>query len=142
MKKPIRFLIIAFLFLLLILVRAKSSSWFYDPFTEYFKNDYLYKGIPDFDLTKLLFHILYRYAINTSISLAIIYLFFKGKYLKFSLWFYVLAFVVLIFFMTIVLQFSATSDYRFLFYIRRFLIHPIFVLLLIPAFFQKNKSIE
>ncbi len=142
MKKPIRFLLIAFLFLLLILVRAKSSSWFYDPFTQYFKNDYLYKGIPDFDLTKLLVHILYRYAINTSISLTIIYLLFKGKYFKFSLWFYALAFVVLVLFLTIVLKFSATSDYKLLFYIRRFLIHPIFVLLLIPAFFQKTRMTE
>jgi len=141
MNKYIRFLGAGILFFLLILVRAFQTKLFYDPFVVYFKNDYLHQAIPEFNLFKLYFNIFFRYLLNSFISIGIIYLLFQNQFLKFSLQFYTIAFVILILLLFVVLQFNLFDSYLPLFYLRRFLIHPIFVLLLIPAFYyQKNNA--
>lgn len=143
MKKRIRIPIIAGLFLLLILVRAFGTDIFYDPFIEYFRNDYLNKPIPDYNGFKLSLNILFRYALNTVISLAIIYVAFQKKGLvKFSIKFYVAAFVVMGILYFILLQFEMINGHLFTFYVRRFLIHPVFVLILLPAFYYQKKLIR
>ena len=143
MKKRIRIPIIAALFLLLILVRAFGADIFYDPFIEYFRNDYLNKPIPDYNGLKLSLNILFRYTLNTFISLAIIYVAFQKKGLvKFSTKFYVAAFVVMGFLYFILLQFEMVNGHLFTFYVRRFLIHPVFVLILLPAFYYQKKLIR
>jgi len=135
-----RYLLIAFLVLVLILIRAFSPSLFYDPLLDYFKNDYLYKGIPKMDKLLYFKSLFLRYALNSIVSLAIIYLFFKKKaFVRFAIWFYIVAFIILTALLFFVLK-EGTSDYKLLFYIRRFLIHPVFLLLLLPAFYQKNKA--
>lgn len=139
MNKYIRFTIVVFLFFLLILVRAFESKLFYDPFIHYFKNDYLYKEIPKFNSVKLYVHISFRYFMNSFISLGIIYCLFQKQFLKFSVKFYSLAFIILLLLLFFVVQLNLFESYLPIFYIRRFLIHPIFVLLLIPAFYYSKK---
>jgi len=139
MNKYLRFLIIGFLFFLLILVRAFSSKLFYDPFINYFKNDYLHKELPNFNLLKLSAYLFLRYILNAIISIGIIYVLFKKQLLKFSLQFYTIAFFILMFLLILILKFHPFESYLPLFYIRRFLIHPIFVLLLIPAYYYQEK---
>jgi len=55
---------------------------------------------------------------------------------------YVLAFIILLLWMAwLVANATPESNYNILFYVRRFLIQPLFVLLLLPAFYyhkQKN----
>jgi exosortase F-associated protein len=143
MKKRIRIPIIAGLFLLLILVRAFGADIFYDPFIEYFKDDYLNKPIPNYNGFKLSLNILFRYTLNTVISLAIISVAFQKKGLvKFSAKFYVAAFVVMGILYFILLQFEMINGHLFTFYVRRFLIHPVFVLILLPAFYYQKKLIR
>ena len=141
MKKVGRVFLIFFLFVLLILVRAYLAPYFYDPLNNYFKNDYLYMGIPKLDFGFYFIHIFLRYTINSAISLFIIFLIFKDlEGWKFSVKFYSLSFLVLGLFLFLLLKYNTTNDYMLTFYIRRFLIHPIFLLVLIPAFyFQKLK---
>lgn len=139
MTKAIQIIGILLFVLLLVLIRAFASELFYDPFITYFKNDYLYKGIPEFKFTKLALNIFYRYVLHFLISMGIIYLLFQKQYLKISIWFYSIAFVILIILFFIMIQFMETYSYLPLFYIRRFLIHPIFVLLLIPAFYYQKQ---
>jgi len=139
LQKRYRIILIIFLFLLLILVRAFELQLFYDPFILYFKSDYLQKPIPFFSGRYLLWDLIFRYTLNMLISLAIIYLAFQNKnFLKFSLKFYFLAFMILSFAFFIILKGELKSGYLFAFYVRRFLIHPIFVLLLLPAFYYKQ----
>ncbi|NOQ91818.1 MAG: exosortase F system-associated protein, partial [Flavobacteriaceae bacterium] len=89
----------------------------------------------------LLWSLIFRYTLNTVISLAIIYLAFQNKgFVKFSMKFYILAFIILTITFFIILKGELKSGYLFAFYIRRFLIHPIFVLLLLPAFYYKQMS--
>ena len=72
MDKKLRIVIILALFFALILVRAFELQLFYDPFIEYFKYDYLYDPIPVFSGSKLLVSLIFRYGLNTVISLFII----------------------------------------------------------------------
>lgn len=141
MDRKYRIPIILVLFLLLVLVRAFELELFYDPFIEYFKNDYLYDPIPAFSGSKLLMDMIFRYGLNSVISLLIIYVAFQNKnYLVFSIKFYIIAFVILIITFFIILKGELAQGYLFAFYVRRFLIHPLFVLVLLPAFYYKQMT--
>ncbi len=139
LQRSYRIFIIVLLFFILILVRAFAQNLFYDPFIEYFKNDFLHKTVPVFSGYKLLYNMFYRYALNMIISLVILYVAFQNKsFIKFAIKFYILAFVILIITFMIILKGELANGYLFAFYIRRFLIHPLFVLLLLPAFYYKQ----
>lgn len=143
MKKRVKIVILVFLFLLLILVRAFEEEIFYDPFISYFKGDYLDQPIPDYNGYRLWANIILRYMVNMFISLAIIYVAFKKKGLvRFSIKFYFAAFIVLGAFYFILLQFEMINGHLFTFYVRRFLIHPVFVLILLPAFYYQKKLVR
>lgn len=142
MNKGFQILGIVLLVVILVLVRAFETALFYDPFINYFKNDYLHKGLPEFKTIKLFGNIIFRYILNAIISLGIIYLVFQNKkHVKFSIQFYGIALIVLILLFYIILQ-TKTISYLPIFYIRRFLIHPIFVLLLIPAFYYQKQHVK
>ena len=143
MKKRYRILIILLLFFMLILVRAFAPRLFYDPFIQYFKNDYLYKAIPVFVTSKLFLNILFRYLLNFAFSLLILYVAFqKRSVIQFSIKFYAITFVVFMLAFYILLQTGFNKGYLLAFYIRRFLIHPLFVLVLLPAFYYQQKEEE
>lgn len=81
----------------------------------------------------------FRYLLNTLISLVIIHVAFQNwSFTRFSVKFYLLAYVVLTVTFFIILKGELANGYLFAFYIRRFLIHPLFVLLLLPAFYYKQ----
>ena len=138
MNNILKYIFVFLLLICLILVRAFQTDLFYDPFIVYFKNDYLHLPFPEYKFGKLFLSFVFRYLINFIISVGIIYLLFQKKYLKFSVKFYAIAFLVLLVLFFIALQF--TDNYLFLFYVRRFLIQPLFVLVLIPAFYYQNRS--
>jgi len=142
MKKQLHIFLIVVLFLMLVAVRAFIQPYFYDPLIEYFEADYLHASIPKLNLDVYFFNLFYRYFLNTIISLAILYVVFDNfKILKFSFKFYTIAFVVLSVILFILLKFNLSNDYKLIFYVRRFLIHPIFLLVLLPAFYyQKLKQ--
>ena len=140
MKKTIRIIIIVLLIVLLFLVRAFEEQLFYDPLNSYFQNDYLYKKIPSLDRWNLLLHLFYRYIINSLISLAIIHLVFRNKkIIKFSQLFFAISFLVLIVAFFFSLRNNLEGGYILTFYIRRFLIQPLFLLILLPAFYYHKK---
>ena len=140
MKKTIRIIIIVLLIVLLFLVRAFEEQLFYDPLNSYFQNDYLYKKIPSLDRWNLLLHLFYRYIVNSLISLAIIHLVFRNKkIIKFSQLFFAISFLVSIVAFFFSLRNNLEGGYIFAFYIRRFLIQPLFLLILLPAFYYHKK---
>lgn len=133
-------ILIGLVFILLIAVRF-YESYFYDPLQTYFKSDYLHESMPDLHTGKLLFHTFIRYFINTILSLLIIWIAFRKKsFLSFSIYFYSIAFVILLTAFWLSLLTNYDGSYLFGFYVRRFLIQPIFVLLLLPAFYYQLKS--
>lgn len=136
-KRKIQILLIVLLFLMLIAVRVFVQPYFYDPLIEYFKNDYLHTAIPNLNFSKFFLNVFYRYTLNTIISLAIIYLFFNTlKIVFFSVKFYVIAFVI--FSLALFVFLKLDFDYKLIFYTRRFLIQPLFLFLLLPAFYYQQ----
>lgn len=139
MRKPVRILLIVVLFMILILIRAFVQPYFYDPLLDYFKHDYLNASIPELNFGIYFLNIFYRYTLNSIISLAIIYLVFNDvKVLYFSAKFYILAFLALGLILFILLKFNITNNYMLTFYVRRFLIQPLFVFILLPAFYYQK----
>lgn len=124
------------LFLLLVLIRYFEDTLFYDPYLQFFKNDYLYIDSPRRETLKLTLFTSLRYGLNTIISLSILYILFRSKgMLRFSLIIYAFAYVFLIAaFLYFVIN-PRQEDYYLFFNIRRFLIQPIILLVLLPAFY-------
>ena len=133
-------LTIAFV-ILLALIRAYEDSLFYDPFLNYFKSDYYNLPFPETDYLQLFFGLLFRYALNTTFSLAIIYVLFKDiDAIKFASVLYALFFVILTLALFYILSKDGEANKMGLFYIRRFLIQPVFLLLFLPAFFYQKQN--
>ncbi|WP_299129777.1 exosortase F system-associated protein [uncultured Winogradskyella sp.] len=143
MSKPIRYILIVLLFFVLVAIRAFEDELFYDPYLTFFENDYLYIDNPRREVAKLILFTSLRYFLNTLASLGILYLVFRDKkMIKFSVFIYVVAYVVLLIpFLYFVIN-PRQEDYYLFFNIRRFLIQPIGLILLLPAFYyyKLNRS--
>lgn len=139
MSKWIRYIFTAVLIFGLILVRKYEDILFYDPFLAFFKGDFLNKEFPEYDLARISIHIIFRYLLNSILTLGIIgLLFWSWKYVKFTA-------LVLLGFLLILLPlylFMIESEFsigeNLGFYIRRFLIQPMVLLILIPAFYYQK----
>lgn len=139
MKNPLRALIILGLFLLLALIRFLEDSLFYDPLLAFYQGDFKTKPPPVFDEWQLILNTSFRFWLNSLISLLILFVAFqKRSIVKFSSYFYGLVFLILILPFTWLVFRLSPDDYFTLFYVRRFLIQPLFILLLLPAFYYQN----
>lgn len=129
---------IVVLLILIVLVRVFQEQLFYDPFLAFFKAESKAE-LPLYDNFKLFGGLAFRYLLNTVLSLGIIYLVFKDKAIvKLCTVLYLILFAVFIIAFFIVLN---TDDVNLLllFYIRRFLIQPLFLILFLPAFYYQKK---
>ena len=136
MSKKVRLILVFVLILFLILIRFFEDELFYDPYLEFFKNDYLYIDSPRRETFKLVAYTSLRFLLNTIISLAILYLaFLKKSVIKFSIIIYAMGYAFLLAaFLYFVIN-PKQEDYYLFFNIRRFLIQPIILLVLLPAFY-------
>lgn len=124
------------------LVRAFEKTLFYDPFLVYFESTFKDQPLPEVDLFKLFYNLLFRFALNTVLSLILIFTLFKDKgVLNFSAFLYLFFGIVLFVMFFIILCYYPENTW-FLFYIRRFIIQPIFVLLFIPAFYYQFQNLK
>lgn len=142
MQKSTKYILLFLLFGLLVLVRIFENELFYDPYLTFFQNDYLYIDSPRREIFKVTLFTSLRYFLNTLISLGILFVVFKDRsIIKFSAVIYVLAFLILI---AIYLYFVVNprqEDYYLFFNVRRFIIQPIILMVLLPAFYyNKLKS--
>ncbi len=142
MKKVTTIILILTLLAVLVGIRAFVEPFFYDPLIAYFKNDALIKALPDLDLGKYFWNIFLRYTLNSIVSLAIIYLLFKNiKTVQFSMKFYIISFIVLSLMLFFLLNYENLANNLRIFYVRRFLIQPLFLFILIFGFYyQKLQS--
>lgn len=136
MHKVVKYILLIIFALTLILIRFYEDILFYDPYLTFFKNDYLYIDSPRREVAKLVGFTTLRYVLNTGISLAILFVIFKDKsIIKFSTLIYTIAFIVLMIFYLYFVINPRQEDYYLFFNIRRFLIQPIILILLLPAFY-------
>lgn len=139
MKLLLRIFGVIILICVLFAIRGYSSAMFYDPFQQYFKHEFLMNDFPDYEGLKLAGNLFFRFSLNTIISVFIIYLVFLNKvFITLSLKVYVVAFLLFSLFYFIQLQLEFANGYLMAFYIRRMLIHPILLLVLIPSFYYQN----
>ena len=132
--------ILGSLVLFLALIRIVEESLFYDPYLDYFKSDFINLPLPIVNKLKLFLNLLFRYSLNTIVSIAFIQIAFKDiNFTKFVSALYVLLFIVLIVVFYFVLAFYAEENKMTLFYIRRFLIQPLFLLLFIPGYLIQKR---
>lgn len=140
MKKPFKYMIVALLLILLVLVRAFEDVLFYDPFINFFKGEYTKIEKPLFNGFILFANHFLRYLINTVISMAIIYIFFKDmSVIKVVTILYALFFVLLILAYFYFINYKLEDYYLITFYTRRFLIQPLFLFIFIPAFYYQKR---
>lgn len=136
MNKPLKYILLLIGFGLLILIRFFEHDLFYDPYLKFFENDYLYIDNPRREVFKVILFTALRYILNTLISIGILYVVFKDKsIIKFSGLVYAVSFIILL---TLYLYFVTNpkqEDYYLFFNLRRFLIQPLILILLLPAFY-------
>ncbi len=130
------------LFGLLVSIRGFESDLFYDPLIQFFKTDHTTGTLPAFDTLKLLGSISLRYLANTFLSLIILWVLFRDRgIIKLSVMIYLIFFILLMIAYCLLLFYSEPAEYVPLFYVRRFLIQPLLLLILLPAFyFHKRKK--
>lgn len=139
MGKYTRFIWLMVLGLLLVLIRFFEDNLFYDPYLQFFQNDYLYIDSPRRETLRLVLFTTLRFVLNSAISLGILYVIFKDKsVIKFAGLIYGVAYIFLLFaFLYFVIN-PKQEDYYLFFNIRRFLIQPIILVILLPAFYYSK----
>jgi len=136
MGKLTRFVLVFLLFGLLVLIRWFENELFYDPYLSFFQNDYLYMDSPRREVLKLVGFTTLRYVLNGIISLGILYMVFKDRsIIRFSILIYTMAFAILISGYLYFVINPKQSDYYLFFNLRRFLIQPVILIILLPAFY-------
>jgi exosortase F-associated protein len=131
--------VVMVLVVLLVFVRAFEKQLFYDPFLVYFEGDYMKLPLPEFDNLKLFFGLSFRFFLNTILSLGILYFLFNDKeMISFASILYLSLFAILIVALFCILHFFKNQENLLLFYVRRFLIQPLFLILFIPAFYYQK----
>ena len=140
MKQVLRGLWVGLAVVALILVRYQQDVLFYDPLRFFFEGLYLNaQELPVINSLKLLLNVSLRYWLNSALSIVILVLLFRSSEIyKLALLIYASAFMILILLFTVlILNYSAGMS-MLLFYVRRFLIQPVFILILVPAFYYQR----
>lgn len=123
----------------LISVRIFEEQLFYDPFLKYFHEANKNALFPDFVWGKLIWNYFLRFLLNLIISAAVIYFLFRNKNWTFQ----AVILMVLVFAITFSLYLYCIYTrfeigYLFSFYMRRFVIQPLILLLIIPLFYYRK----
>lgn len=143
--KILRWVFVFILLVGLVLVRKYEQTLFYDPLLNFFHQDFMNITFPEIDVSKHLLSIFFRYLVNSILSLGIIYFIFKDvKVLKFSaLVFSIFFFIFLIPYLYFI-HIEFKGFYTAGFYVRRLLIQPVLLLVLVPAiwYWKRNQTIS
>jgi exosortase F-associated protein len=137
-----KILIAIFIIVCFGVIRAFESKLFYDPFLVYFESDFKDAPFPPIEPFKLFCGLLLRYLLNAVLSLILIYTLFQEiEILKFSAILYAFFLILLLGMFVIIINYFQDWNWL-LFYVRRFIIQPIFVLLFIPAFYYQQQNLK
>lgn len=121
-------------------VRILEDQIFYDPFLNYFHIANKNISFPDFELVKLILSHVFRFILNLFFSCVIIHFLFENKD-----WTVQGALLIsIIFAITFPIYLYCIHDrfqigYLFSFYMRRFVIQPLILLLIVPLFYYRKQ---
>ena len=127
----------------LVGVRMLEDQIFYDPFLRYFHLANKNIALPDFEWGKLILSHVFRFALNLFFSCVIIHFLFKNK--EWTLQGALL--ISIVFAITFPIYLYCIYDkleigYLFSFYMRRFVIQPLILLLIIPLFYYRKQMLD
>lgn len=123
----------------LVSVRVLEDRLFYDPILAYFKSESAINAFPKFDGFKIIISHLFRFVLNLLFSLLIIQNIFRNK--EWTLQAALLMVVVFVIVFPIYLYCLYTQfdiGLLFSFYMRRFVIQPMTLLLIVPIFYYRK----
>lgn len=127
---------------LLISVRLFEKELFYDPFLAFFKGNTTTENLPKYDDLKLILNLIFRMGLNFILSLFLFHSLFgnKKRTQQLAIILGVIQIAALMFYIYIIkTQFEI--GFLFGFYVRRIVIQPLLILVLIPLFYyQKNQN--
>nr|WP_314493760.1 exosortase F system-associated protein [uncultured Chryseobacterium sp.] len=126
----------------LIAVRMMEDRIFYDPFLNYFHEANKNIPFPEFEWGRLVIGYLFRFILNLFFSCVIIHFLFKNK--EWTVQGAVL--ISIIFAITFPIYLFCIYDrfetgHLFSFYMRRFVIQPLILLLIVPLFYYRRNIV-
>lgn len=127
----------------LIGVRSVQNDLFYDPFLDFFKSADKKAIFPAFEWLPLILNHFFRFLLNAFFSVMIIHFLFLNKKYTFQaliLMLIVFAITLPIYLFCVYTKFEI--GYLFSFYMRRFVIQPLILLLIIPLFYYRKGQLE
>lgn len=127
----------------LVGVRMLEDTIFYDPFLNYFHEANRNISLPQFEWRKLILSHLFRFILNLFFSCIIIHFLFKNK--EWTMQGAVL--ITIIFAITFPIYLYCIYNqfeigYLFSFYMRRFVIQPLILLLIVPLFYYRKQMLQ
>lgn len=127
----------------LIGVRMMEDRLFYDPFLDYFHLANKDSAFPDFVWFKLVLNYLFRFLLNLILSAVVVHFIFKNKQWTIQ----AMILMLIVFAITFPLYLYSISTkfeigYLFSFYMRRFVIQPLILLLIIPLFYYRKHTLS
>lgn len=135
MRTVIKVAIILALVGVLALVRLYEYRFFYDPFMYFFEKAFQSGETINYSF-EMFFNVFLRFIVNTLVSLLILWVAFRSYgIIKFSALVYAAFFIVLFPLFVYLMHHVQPDDYIAAFYVRRFLAHPLLILILLPAFY-------
>lgn len=127
----------------MVAVRFLEHKLFYDPLIIYFKNSN-HSTLPTMDMARLYVNVFLRYMLNLLLTVLIVkVLFWNKSYVKFTIVVGIIGFIILLPLYAYQLNHNLIWNEMIFFYVRRFLIQPMFLIILIPCFYYqeiKNKK--
>ena len=123
----------------LVAVRMVETQLFYDPFQQFFHLANKNAPFPNFDWLPLIGNYIFRFLLNLIFSTAIVYIIFRNKKWTFqAIILMILGFLITfpLYLYSIYTEFEI--GYLFSFYMRRFVIQPLILLLIVPLFYYRQ----
>lgn len=136
MPRLARYLMVVIGVMGLVLVRYFETNLFYDPLDLFFQGDYLTRELPLIDPLFFWTSLIFRFLLNLIFGLMLLKgLFIDPQTIRFTWVLYLMFFAFLSLALFGLMAMYQAGYYHQLFYVRRFLIHPIILLILIPGFY-------
>ena len=140
MKGVVKIIIILGLVGVLAMIRIYEYRYFYDPFMYFFERAYRSGETIDYTF-EMFFNVFLRFSLNTIVSLLILWVAFRSwGIIKFSCLVFAAFFIILFPLFIYLMEHVQPQEYLAAFYVRRFLAHPLLVLILLPAFYYYRLS--
>lgn len=142
MFRILRWLLVGIGIIGLISVRSSEAVLFYDPFLAFFKLEVKPDTFPQFEWAPLLTSYLHRFFLNLFFSLLIIHFIFLRPVWTFQALVLIgLSQILFTLIYVYLIQNEFNAGYLFSFYVRRFVIQPLVLLIIIPLFYFRLKNL-